>query len=322
MKPKVLITRPLPDPVHQYLTKHCDCTIWKEEEAIPRDQLLKKIAEVDGLLTAKDKVDEELLSHGKNLKIVSDIAVGYDNFDVAALKNHQVLATHTPEVLDETVADLIFGLMLSVAHRIPELDNYVKAGKWTKTEGEQLFGTDVHGKTIGIIGMGRIGEKIARRAAAGFAMDVLYYNRTPKMEIEKRVGAKFCEFERLLETVDYVVVMVPLTKETHRLIGEREFNIMKQEAVFINCSRGQVVDEEALTTALKRKKITGAGLDVFETEPIEKTNELLTMDNVVTVPHIGSATEKTRFDMAMLAAEDLVAGVTGEKPDHLIKELK
>lgn len=321
-KPKVLITERVPEEVLSYLQNYCNCIAWNQEGKMSRDEVLEKIIDVEGLLTTKVSIDEELLSRAPKLKIVSDISVGYDNFDIQAIKNHEILATHTPYVLDETVADLVFSLVLSVARRIPELDRYVKEGKWTKAIEEPLFGRDVHSSTIGIVGMGRIGEKIARRAKLGFNMDVLYHKRKPNEELESMLGISYASISELLERSDFVIIMTPLTSETHHLIGEKEFGIMKKDAFFINASRGPVVDEKALIKALKEKKIAGAGLDVFDKEPVDPNNELLTMDNVVTVPHIGSATKKTRFDMAMVAAENLVDGVSGKTPSYLIKELR
>ncbi|MDC3418013.1 D-glycerate dehydrogenase [Aquibacillus sp. 3ASR75-54] len=320
-KPKVLITEQLPKEILAYINERCECIIPTNEGKMSRADVLEKISDVDGLLTSKVEVNEELLSRAHRLKIVSDISVGYDNYDVEAIKSHHVLATHTPYVLDETVADLVFSLVLSVARRIPELDRFVKDGNWTSAINESLFGKDVHSTTMGIVGMGRIGEKIARRAKLGFNMDVLYYKRKPSEELESMLGINYATLSELLERSDFVVVMTPLTSETHHLIGENEFNRMKSDAFFINASRGAVIDENALIQALKNKKIAGAGLDVFDQEPVSPDNELLKMDNVVTLPHIGSATKKTRFDMAMVGAENLVAGVTGKTPSYLIKEL-
>lgn len=226
-----------------------------------------------------------------------------------------MIGTNTPHVLDETVADLAFGLILASARRIAELDRFVKEGKWERENGDDPFmGVDVHHATLGIIGMGRIGEAIARRAKFGFNMDVLYYNRNQKPEVEKEVGVTYSHFEDLLKESDFVLLMTPLTPETRHLIGEKEFKLMKKTAIFINVSRGQTVDEQALITALRNKEIHGAALDVFDQEPVEKDNPLLQMPNVVTTPHIGSATQKTSDAMAMRAAQNMVAVLTGQKP--------
>lgn len=315
MKPKVYLTLPVPEEVRKYIAEHCEISQWGEEGPIPREVLLQKISDVDGLLTSGGKIDAELLDHGPNIKIVSNMSVGYNNFDLEAMKQRNVIGTNTPYVLDETVADLAFALILSTARRITELDRFLKDKKWEPTKDDEIFyGLDVHKSTIGIIGMGRIGEAIAQRAKFGFDMDVLYHNRSRKPDAEKRFAAEYCDLESLLKRSDFIVLMTPLTPETNHLIGENEFKLMKKSAIFINVSRGQTVDENALIQALQNKEIYGAGLDVFQKEPIEKDNALLEMENVVTVPHIGSATLKTRDAMAMRAAENLVAGVTGKKP--------
>ncbi|GEN34356.1 2-hydroxyacid dehydrogenase [Aneurinibacillus danicus] len=322
MKPTVFITRPIPTEVEAYIAEHCTYRIWEGGGSISRSRLLEELADVEGLLTVGGRIDEELLQHAPRLKVVSNISVGYNNFDIEAMKAHNVIGTHTPSVLDETVADLTFALMLAAARRVPELDRYVKEGKWESGDDEPFFGIDVHGTTLGIIGMGRIGEAIARRAAFGFNMDVLYYNRTPKPEAEKRLDARYCPLEELLRKSDFVVLMVPLTAESMHMMGREQFAMMKRSAIFINVSRGKTVDESALIEALAQKKIWAAGLDVFDEEPVSPDNPLLRMANVVTLPHIGSATHKTRFEMAMLAAENLVAALSGKTPPNVVNELK
>ncbi|GIN63355.1 putative 2-ketogluconate reductase [Robertmurraya siralis] len=321
MKPKVYIAKPIPKEVEELIANYCDYKIWNHEEPIPKEVLLKEVEDVEGLMTPKGIITEEFLAYAPRLKVVSNVAVGYDAFDIEAMKARNVIGTHTPYVLDETVADLAFGLILTSARRLAELDQFVKSGKWRGIE-DDFYGQDVHHATLGIIGMGRIGEKIARRAALGFEMNVLYTNRTRKPDLEERYGIKYCETEFLLKNSDFVLVMLPLTDSTYQLIGEKEFSLMRSTAFFINCSRGKVVDEKALIKALQNGIIRGAGLDVFEEEPVEKDNPLLKMDNVVTLPHIGSATAKARFDMAMKAAENLVAGVTGKVPENIVPELK
>jgi glyoxylate/hydroxypyruvate/2-ketogluconate reductase len=212
--------------------------------------------------------------------------------------------------------------MLSAARRIPEMDKLVKDGKWGNKSDEPLFGVDVHGKTLGIIGMGRIGESIARRAKFGFNMEVLYHNRRRKSEVEETLSTTYSSLDHLLRESDFVLLMVPYTPETRHLMGREQFVLMKKSAIFINTSRGQTVDEKALIEALRNKEILAAGLDVFEKEPISHDNPLLAMPNVVTLPHIGSATHQTRFDMAMLAAKNLVAVVTGREISNVVPELK
>ncbi|MBS4209363.1 D-glycerate dehydrogenase [Bacillus sp. FJAT-50079] len=313
LKPNVYLTLPVPEEVRKYIAEYCEIREWTGDGPIPRERLMKEIADVEGLYTSGGKIDGKLLDHAPKLKVVSNMSVGYNNFDVEAMKARNVIGTNTPYVLDNTVADLTFALILSAARRIAELDHLVKDGQWEPMKDEEaFFGVDVHNKTIGIIGMGRIGEAIAKRAKFGFEMDVLYYNRSRKLEAEEKYGATYCDLESLLQKSDFVVLMTPLTPETYQLIGENEFDLMKESAIFINVSRGQTVDENALIHALQDNKIYGAGLDVFEKEPVDKDNPLLAMKNVVTVPHIGSATRQTRDAMAMRAAENLVAVVTGK----------
>ncbi len=322
MKPKVYIARPIPAEVEAYIAEHCDYRIWDKEEPIPREQLFKELADAEGLLTSGNRIDGELLRHAPKLKAVSTISVGYNHFDIEAMWERNVIGTNTPHVLDDTVADLVFGLMLAAARRIPELDKYVRDGKWQKGPDDPLFGVDVHHAVLGIIGMGRIGEAVAKRAKFGFDMDVLYYNRRRKPETEQKLGVRYRPLGDLLAEADYVVLMTPLTAETERLMGKDEFARMKRSAIFINASRGRTVDEQALIEALQQGRIRAAGLDVFEREPVSPDNPLLRLPNVVVLPHIGSATAKTRFDMAMLAAENLVKAVTGQVPPNVVDELK
>ena len=321
-KPKVYIAKKIPKEVEYYIGEFCDYEKWESEEPIPRDELLKKIGDKDGVLLSGFKIDEEFLDHAKNLSVVSNISVGYNNFDLEIMKKRNIIGTTTPNVLEDTVADLIFGLILSTGRRISELDRYVKDGKWKLEDDKIFFGVDVHHSTIGIIGMGRIGEAVAKRAKLGFDMDVLYYNRHRKYDVEKKLGAQYCDLHSLLKKADFIVVMVPLTNETYHLIDAEEFSMMKKTAIFINASRGDTVNEEALIQTLQNKSIFGAGLDVYEKEPIDVNNSLLKMKNVVTLPHLGSAVEKTRDDMAMSAAKNLVKALLGETPIDIVMELK
>lgn len=320
-KPNIYIAEKLPKEVEKYIATYCNYEKWDLNEIIPRDILLQKIKDKEGVILTGIKVDEELLKNAPKLKVVSNISVGYNNFELEAMMKRKIIGTNTPYVLDDTVADLILGLMLSASRRIVELDRYVKDDKWTPRDDENLFGLDVHHTTLGIIGMGRIGEAVAKRAKFGFDMEVLYYNRTRKEDTEKRLGVRYCGFDSLLQKSDFIVLMTPLTEETYHLIDTKEFDKMKNTAVFINASRGQTVNEKALIEALKNNKIYAAGLDVYETEPINSGNPLLKMPNVVTLPHIGSATEKTRFNMCMVAAKSLVSAVTGEGPINVVPEL-
>lgn len=319
-RPKVLIAYKAEKFVLDFVGQHCDCELCDESD---RQVVLDKVKDVDGLmLGGKTTVDGELLDRASRLRVVSNIAVGYNNFDVEEMKKRNVLATHTPDVLNDTVADLIMGLMLASGRRICELDRLMRQGGWLGPVGEELFGLDINRSCLGIIGMGRIGETVAKRAAAGFGMEVCYCNRHPRESAKMLYNARYMSMDDLLAVADYVVVMTPLTDETRGMIGAREFGIMKRSAVFINASRGPVVDEGALIAALKSGQIRGAGLDVFEQEPISPDNELLKLDNVVLTPHIGSATKRTRDAMAMLAARNLVDGAYERIPENLIPEMK
>ncbi|WP_233713692.1 2-hydroxyacid dehydrogenase [Lederbergia citri] len=313
MKPKIYATLPIPTDVEKFLSEYCEVRKWIGEDRISRETLLQDIKDVNGLLTSGIRIDDDLLENAPNLKVVSNVSVGFNNFNIEAMKQHNVIGTNTPYVLDETVADLTFALILASARRIAELDRFVKDGNWNPTKDDQLvFGLDVHSSTIGIIGMGRIGEAVARRAKFGFNMDVLYYNRNRKPEAEEKYEAEYCNLDSLLERSDFIVLLTPLTPETEHFIGEREFALMKKSTFFINVSRGKTVDEAAMIRALENKEIYGAGLDVFQKEPVEKDNPLLKMPNVVTVPHIGSATKKTRDAMIMRAAQNIVSALTGK----------
>ncbi len=318
MKPKVYAAMTISKEVENFLSEHCELRMWREGGRVPDEVLFEEISNVEGLYTsgsASSQIDEALLERAPHLKVVSNVSVGYNNFDIEALRKRNVIGTHTPHVLNETVADLAFGLILSTARRIVELDRFVKDGKWlSTTEYSDTFGQDVHKRTLGIIGMGRIGEAIAKRARFGFDMDILYHNRSRKPEAEAHYDAQYCELDVLLSKADFVLLMTPLTPQTYQLMGKEQFKLMKKSAIFINVSRGQTIDEQALIEALETGEIYGAGLDVFEQEPIDPSNPLLQMSTVVTVPHIGSATAKTEAAMAMRAAENLVAVLTGKDP--------
>ncbi|AWB43863.1 bifunctional glyoxylate/hydroxypyruvate reductase B [Paenibacillus sp. CAA11] len=322
MKPKVFIARPVPPEVESYIAQHCRYSKWAHHDPISHEELVKELADAEGLLTAGGRVSADLLNHAPRLRAVSTMSVGYNNFDLDAMKARNIIGTNTPGVLDDTVADLIFALMLAAARRVTELDSYVKQGQWKKGEGDRLFGVDVHHKKLGIIGMGRIGEAVAKRARFGFGMEIMYYNRHRKPEAERKLEAEYRELKDLLRHSDFIVLMTPLTPETRHMIGQAEFALMKSTAVFVNASRGQTVDEEALTRALQERTIFAAGLDVFEREPVQPSNPLLSLPNVVTLPHIGSATKQTRDEMAMVAAENLVAALQGQTPPHVIPELR
>lgn len=319
MKPKVIIYKKVDPKVIDFIQQTCEVVYFEKLDASNYPAFLQELKSADGVLGSGLKIDKELLDKAPQLKVVSNISVGYDNLNLAALATRGIIATNTPAVLNETVADTIIGLILAAARRIPELDHWVKNGQWKSNLEEQWFGVDVHHKTLGIIGMGGIGTVVAKRAHYGFDMEILYHNRSKYRDAEEQYDAIYCSMEELLRKSDFVCLMTPLTAETEKLMGKREFELMKKSAIFVNASRGKTVDEEALIHALETGEILGAGLDVFVNEPIRSDNPLLLMKNVVTTPHIGSATYETRLKMAKLAASNLVAGLKGETPANLIK---
>ncbi|MCA0150802.1 D-glycerate dehydrogenase [Rossellomorea vietnamensis] len=320
MKPFIYITRKLPEAVVAPLIKNFEVEMWEREDApVPRDILLKKAEKASALLTMlTDKVDRELLQDASQLKVVANLAVGFDNIDLEAAKEKGVTITNTPDVLTETTADLTFALLMATARRIVEADRYIKEGKWKSWSPLLLAGMDIHHKTIGIVGMGSIGEAVARRAK-GFNMEVLYHNRSRKSEVEETLGVRYVSFNDLLAQSDFVLVLAPLNEETQGMFQEDQFTKMKETAIFINAARGAIVNEAALEQALKRGDIAGAGLDVFETEPINEDHPLLQLDQVVAIPHIGSSSKDTRHDMMSLCVENIQAVLNGDNPKTAVK---
>ncbi|SDM43004.1 D-glycerate dehydrogenase [Bacillus sp. OK048] len=318
MKPKIIVYKKVDKKVLELIEETCEVIYFEKLDSQNYPLFLEELKDASGLIGSGLKVDHKFLEQAPQLKIVCNIAVGYDNLDLTALAERGIMATNTPDVLNDTVADTIMGLILATARRMPELDQWVKTGQWKSGLGEKWFGVDVHHKVLGIIGMGGIGSAVAKRAHYGFDMEILYHNRSRNSEAEQKYGATYCSLEELLKKSDFVCLMTPLTPETINLIGKREFELMKDTAIFINASRGKTVDEEALIYALQKGQIYGAGLDVFVQEPVNMDNPLLTMSNVVTLPHIGSATYETRFKMAMTAATNLVTGLQGDIPPNLI----
>ncbi|NIE75991.1 D-glycerate dehydrogenase [Pantoea sp. Ap-967] len=271
-----------------------------------------------GLLGASLRLDSALLDLAPQLEVVASVSVGVDNYDIDDLHRRGVMLTNTPDVLTETTADTGFALLLATARRVVELAGWVRDGHWQASLGPAHFGTDVHGKRLGIVGMGRIGEALARRGAAGFGMQVLYHSQRPKPQVEARYGARYCTLDALLGEADYVCLTVPLSASTEGLIGARELGLMKPEAILVNIARGRVVDEAALIEALRARRIRGAGLDVFVQEPLAQDSPLLQLDNVVATPHIGSATHETREAMARCAVDNLLAALSGQRPPNLV----
>jgi len=259
-----------------------------------------------------------LLDLAPNLEVMAGVSVGVDNYDIDYLTERRILLSNTPDVLTETTADTGFALILATARRVVELANMVRAGQWTRNIGPAHFGSDVHGKTLGIIGMGRIGEALAQRGHFGFGMPVIYHSHSPKPAVEQRFNAQYRSLPELLQQADFVCLTLPLTAETEGLIGADQFAQMRPETFFINISRGKVVDEAALIEALRAGQIRAAGLDVFEREPLNLDSPLLQMNNVVATPHMGSATHETREAMARCAVDNLLAALAGERPKNLV----
>ena len=314
-RPRVFVTRVIPDEGLDRVRDACDLDLWTEELPPPREELLRRVAGVDGLLSLlTDRVDDELLdAAGPQLKVVSNFAVGFDNIDVEACTRRRIPAGNTPGVLTETTADLAFALLMAAARRIPESVDYVREGRWRTWGPMLLMGVDVHGATLGIVGFGRIGREMARRGR-GFGMRILYHDVHPASpDDEAELGARRVEMDELLRESDFVTLHVNLTEETHHLIGADALRAMKQTAVLVNTSRGPVVDSEALERALRDGEIFAAGLDVTDPEPLPADHPLVTLPNCIVVPHIASASRVTRGKMAAMAAANLLAGLGGER---------
>ena len=312
MPEKVLVTREIPE-AGLRLLEGFDVTVLYERPP-ERGELLEAVRGANGVLsTATEKIDGEVMdAAGDGLQVVANMAVGYDNIDVEAARERGVVVTNTPGVLDETTADVAFVLMLAAARRLGEGERLLRAGEWEWWGPKQLRGLDVWGKKLGILGLGRIGQAVARRAR-GFGMEILYHNRSRKEDAEKELGARYLELRDLLGESDFISIHTPLTDETRHLIGAEELERMKPGAVLVNTSRGPVVDEGALADALENGRIFAAGLDVYEEEP-KVHPKLLELENVVLAPHIGSASMETRDRMATLAAENLRSVLRGEQP--------
>ena len=318
-KPKILVARAIFPEALAKLEESFDVRSNQEDRIFSPEELQKELSGVVGALVAgSERIDANALAHAKDLKIVANISVGYNNFDVPAITAAGVMATNTPDVLTDTTADFGFALLMATARRITESERWVRAGHWDKWSiVNNPLGMDLHHSTVGIIGMGRIGQGIAKRAL-GFGMNVIYHNRSHLSDAsEKACGAKYVSKEELLRTADHVVLVLPYSAESHHTIGAKEIALMKPTATLINIARGGIVDDAALAQALKENRIFAAGLDVFEGEP-KVHPELLKLSNVVLAPHIASATEKTRRAMVDLAVDNLRAALDGKKPPSLI----
>ena len=312
MKPSIILYKALPEDLKRRLEAQFTVTQVPNLHPETVAQHADAFANAEGLLGSSEKVGSALLEKMPKLRAASTISVGYDAFDMDALNAKKIVLMHTPTVLTETVADTIMALVLSSARRVVEVAERVKKGEWTKGVGPDWFGVDVHHKTLGIVGMGRIGLALAQRAHFGFGMPILYNARRRHSEAEERFNARYCELDTLLQEADFVCLILPLTDETRHLIGKAAFEKMKTSAIFINAGRGPVVDEKALIEALQNGEIHAAGLDVFEQEPLSVDSPLLKLPNVVALPHIGSATHETRYNMAATAVDNLIAALGGK----------
>jgi len=315
-KPKAFVTRPLFPAARAILERQFDVEYWTRPERIPRGELLARVADKEALVVLlTEKVDEELLAAAPRLRVASTVSVGFDNINVPACTRRSIVATNTPGVLDDTTADLAWALLMAIARRIVEGDAWVRTGTWPGWDIDQLLGGDVYGKTLGLIGFGRIGRAVALRSQ-GFQMRVLYQNRTRATpEVERELRAEFVDLDRLLRESDFISLHVPLSAETRHLLSEDAFSKMKPTAYLINTARGPVIDEAALAEALEQKKLAGAALDVYEQEP-KVHPALLSRRDVILVPHIGSATIDTRTRMAVMAANNAIAIFDGRRPPN------
>lgn len=319
MKKKIIAYNRVEQPVLDDLKEKYDVRFFKNIDTKKDPAFLEHLRESEGIIGLELPIDAELLDNAPNLKIVSNVSVGYNNLDLDEMTKRNIMATNTPGILTDTVADAVFGILAATARRIPELDQFVKNGEWQiEAVEKEHYGINIHHKTLGIIGMGRIGKSIAQRAHYGFDMDILYHSRSQKPDAEETFAAGYRSLDELLKESDFVCMITPLTQETEGMLGKREFQLMKNSAIFINGSRGKTIVEQDLIEALESGEITAAGLDVFENEPVEPDNPLLTMKNVVTTPHIGSSTHETELKMSELAAQNLEAALNEEKPPNLV----
>lgn len=317
-RPKVLVARRIFPEGLERLRAVCDVEYNDTEFAYSAQELAAKLENKDGaLVTGSEPISAEVISNAKNLKIISNIAVGFNNFNLEAMTKASILATNTPDVLTDTTADLGFALLMAAARRVTESEIWLRAGNWKNWDMGGMLGVDIHNSTLGIIGMGRIGQGIAKRGL-GFGMKVIYHNRSKlSPELEKECQATYVDKQTLLTQADHVVLVMPYTPESHHFIGANELAMMKPTATLVNLARGGIVDDAALVTALKDKVIFSAGLDVFEGEPAVHPG-LLSVPNVVLTPHIGSASAKTRHAMMNLAIDNLLAGLAGKRPPNLL----
>jgi len=313
-RPRVYVTRQIFPDALDLIEKHAEMELWPDDEPPTADQLKEALSEVDGaIINVMDRIDAPLLDAAPKLRVLSQVAVGLDNVDIPEANKRNILVGYTPGVLAKSTADLAFALLLAVARRVVESDKWVREGNW-KISHHPMFwlGSEVNGSTLGILGMGGIGLETAKRGL-GFDMKVIYHSRTRKRELEKIHGFKYASLKRVLTESDFLSIHVPLTPETHHFISDKQLNMMKPSSILINLARGAVVDTEALYKALLKGTIAGAGLDVFDPEPVPPDHPILGLDNVVVLPHIGSASNRSRREMHLLAARNLLAGLKGER---------
>ncbi|WP_312585845.1 D-glycerate dehydrogenase [Acinetobacter sp.] len=317
MKQKVVVFSQIDTDIQNKLEQNYQVSYIQPKLGDVNQQLLQQVQDADGMIGAGRLLNRDNLASATRLKIISSVSVGYDNYELDYLNEKKIYLSHTPHVLTETTADLAFTLLMSAARKVAYLDQWTKQGQWQRTVGEAQFGMDIFGKTLGIIGLGHIGAAIARRGFYGFNMNILYHNRREKPELAQGLNAKYCQLEELLQRSDFVVVAVDLNADSKALIATAELAKMQSHAVLVNISRGSVIDEQALISALKAKQVFAAGLDVYQKEPL-KESELFQLDNVVTLPHVGSATAATRKKMAELAYQNLVDAFEGRVPRYVV----
>lgn len=320
MKPKIFVTRKFPGEGIDILLKaeQMDVKIWDGPGPILQEELLAAIRDVQGIVsTSVDVIDANVMNASPDLKVISNYAVGYDNIDIPEATRRGIMVTNTPGVLTDAVADLTVLLILGIARRVTEAERYIRTGQWKLWYPDVLLGQEIAGSTLGLVGFGRIGQAVAKRVQ-GFDMNIVYTEVDRILEAEKEYNAQYVDMEKLLQMSDFVSIHVPLIPATRKLMGEKEFKMMKPTAYLINTSRGPVVDEAALYEALSAGEIAGAGLDVFEHEPLPADSPLLRMDKVVLMPHLGSATHKTRGLMGVIAVKNMVAAMSGKRPPNLV----
>ncbi|ENV78718.1 D-glycerate dehydrogenase [Acinetobacter ursingii] len=317
MKQKVVVFSQIDATVLDQLERDYHVVVLNPKQGDINEQIRTEVVDADAMIGAGRLLNETNLAPAQKLKIISTVSVGYDNYDVDYLTKNNIWLANTPHVLTETTADLAFTLLVSAARKVPELDQWTKNGEWKRTVGPAQFGQDIFGKTLGIIGLGNIGAAVARRGFYGFNMNILYHNRREKLELAQPLNARYCGLDELLSQSDFVVVAVDLNPESKALMGKAQFEKMQSHAVFVNIARGSVVDEEALVYALQQQQIFAAGLDVYQKEPLQ-SSPLFSLPNVVTLPHIGSATAETRLKMAKLAHKNLVDALEGRTPQYLV----